>query len=163
MEWFSQLPSSLTHFQDILDLFINHFSFNMDMDTSLQELKGLKQAQVEVFSKFLKRWRNRASKSKWTMPQEQQVETIIAKLEGELSFQLKIQCITTYDQLIPKALNIERALIAQGYTPTYKDNSQSTSQRNDKPNTWAKNKNVTNDGVVDAKVIINAPRSNPHS
>jgi hypothetical protein len=49
---------------------------------------------------------------------EEQVETIIANLEGELSFQLKMQCITTYDQLIPKALNIERALLAQGYSPT---------------------------------------------
>ena len=90
------------------------------------------------------------------MPEEQREETIIAKLERELSFQLKMQCITTYDQLIPKALNIERALITEGYTPTYKDNPQSTSQSHEKPRTWAKNKNVTNDGVVNAKVIINS-------
>jgi hypothetical protein len=69
--------------------------------------------------------------------------------------------IPTYNQLIPKALNIKRALVSMGYTPIFKDNSQSTSQRNDKPRTWAKNKNVTNYGVVDAKVIINAPQSNP--
>jgi hypothetical protein len=68
-----------------------------------------------------------------------------------------MQCFTTYDQLIPKALNIERDLIAQGYTPTYKDNRQSTTQSNDKPHTWAKKKHVNNDGVVDAKVIINSP------
>lgn len=68
------------------------------------------------------------------MPEEQ-LETIITNLKGELSFQLKMKCITTYDQLIHKALNIKRALIAQGYTPTYKDNSQSTSQSNDKPHT----------------------------
>jgi hypothetical protein len=163
MEWFSRLPSGLTQFQDIVDLFINHFSLNMDMDVSLQELNGLKQARGETFAKFLQRWRNRASKSKWTMPKEQEVETIIANLEGELSFQLKMKCITTYDQLIPKDLNIERALIAQCYTPTYKDNPQSTSQNHEKPCTWAKNKNVTNDGVVDAKVIINSQRSNPRS
>lgn len=60
-------------------------------------------------------------------------------------------------------MNIKRALIEQGYTPTYKENSQSTSQSNDKPRTWAKNKNVTNDGVVNAKVIINAQWSNPRS
>jgi hypothetical protein len=53
MEWFSWLPSDLTHSQDIVDLFINHFSFNMDMDVSLQELNGLKQARGEVFAKFL--------------------------------------------------------------------------------------------------------------
>jgi hypothetical protein len=163
MEWFSRLPSGLIDFQDIVDLFINHFSFNMDMDVSLQELNGLKQARGETFAKFLQRWRNRASKSKWTMAEEQQVETIIEKLEGELSFQIKMKCITTYDQLIPKALNIERALIAQGYTPTYKDNPQSTSQGHDKPRTWAKNKNVTDDGVINAKVIINSQQSNPRS
>jgi hypothetical protein len=53
MEWFSRLPSSLTQFQDIVDLFINHFPFNMDMDVSLQDLNGLKQACGEVFAKFL--------------------------------------------------------------------------------------------------------------
>lgn len=38
----------------------------------------------------------------------------------------------------------------------YKDNHQPSSS-NEKPHIWAKNKNVTNDGVVDAKFVINAP------
>lgn len=53
MELFSWLPSSLTHFQDIIDLFINQFSFHMDIDIGLQDLNGLKQARGEVFAKFL--------------------------------------------------------------------------------------------------------------
>lgn len=63
----------------------------------------------------------------------------------------------TYDQLISKAFNIERALIAQGNTQAYMDNRPSSSY-NDKPHTWDKNKNVTNDGVVNAKVVISGPK-----
>lgn len=67
-----------------------------------------------------------------------------------------------YNHLIPKMLNIEWTLIAQGGTPTHlehQDNQTSTSY-NEKPRTWATNKNVTNDGVVDAKVVISALKQN---
>lgn len=76
---------------------------------------------------------------------------IIANLDPNLSFHLKIQCITSYDELVPRDLNIKRALISQGNTQAYKDNHPLTSS-NEKPCVWTKNKNVTNDGVVDAKV-----------
>lgn len=95
------------------------------------------------------------------MSEEHQIGTIISKLEGELSFQLKMQCIMTYYQLIPNDLNIERDLIAQKHMPTCRDNRSSTSYNN-KPRMWAKNKNITNDGVIDAKVVISAPQQKTH-
>lgn len=64
-----------------------------------------------------------------------------------------MQCITSYDELFPRALNIKRSLISQENTQVYKDNRPSTSF-NENPYYWAKNKNVTSDGVVDAKVVL---------
>lgn len=106
---------------------------------------------------FLQWWRQRASKIKLPILEEQQIGIIIANVDTNLSFQLKMQCSTSYEELIPRALNIERALTEQGNTQAYKDNFPSTSS-NDKPHVWAMNKNITNDGFVDVKVVLSAPR-----
>lgn len=42
IEWFARLPPRIKKFQDIIDLFIENFSFNLDMDVNLEELFGLK-------------------------------------------------------------------------------------------------------------------------
>lgn len=116
MDWFSHLPCGIKTFQEITEKFIDHFSFNLDMDVSLEELYTLKQNQGETFTNFLQRWRQRARKTKWPLLDEQQVGIIIANLDPNLSFHLKMQCITSYGELVPRALIIERALISQGNT-----------------------------------------------
>lgn len=82
---------------------------------------------------------------------------IIANLDTDLSFQLKMQHVSSYKELIPRGLNIERSLIAQEATQAYKDN-QTSSNSNEKPWFWDKKNNVTNDGVVDMKVVLSAPK-----
>lgn len=131
MDWFSQLPPRIKNFQEITRKFIDHFAFNLDMDVRLEELYTLKQNKGESFTNFLQQWRQRESKSKWSSPNEQ-VGIIITNLDLDLSFHLKMQWLTSYDELVPKALNIERALISQGNTQAYKDNCPLTSSI-DKP------------------------------
>lgn len=163
MEWFSRLPIGIKTFQEIIDAFIKIYACNIAMDVSLEELSALKQGKNESFTLFLQRWRSKANQSKWTMPEEQQVCTIISNLDGLLEFHLKVQGITTYDQLISKALNIERALMTQPARSTSypeQQNNYPPTNYNDKPRTWARNKNVTNDGAIDTKVVISAPRQN---
>lgn len=91
------------------------------MDVSLEELSMLKQAKGEAFTSFFPQWKSKANRSKWTMVEEEKICTIISNLEKTLSFHLKMQCITTYDHMIPKELNIKRALIAQGGHPRIKN------------------------------------------
>ena len=131
IDWFSRL-SGIKKFQEIVDAFIHNYSFNTPMEVSLQELSSLKQGKNESFGAFLQRWRSKANQSKWSMPEEQQVGTIIANLDGPLAFHLKMQNITTYDQLIPRALNIEQALATQGETSSYQE-GRSSSNYHDKP------------------------------
>lgn len=109
MDCFSQLPPSIKTFQEIIDKFIDHFSFNFDMDVTLEELYTLKQNKGEYFTNFLQWWRQRASKSKWPLPNEQKMGIIIENVDPDLSFHLKMQCITSYNELFPQPLNIKRA------------------------------------------------------
>lgn len=60
-------------FQEVIDQFVNHFSFNLDMEVSLEELYTLKQNKGLTFANYLQGWRYRASKSKWPIPKEQQI------------------------------------------------------------------------------------------
>lgn len=53
MEWFSHFPPSIKIFQEITNKFIDHLSFNIDMDISLEELYTLKQNLGENFANFL--------------------------------------------------------------------------------------------------------------
>lgn len=156
IEWFSHLPPRIKIFQEIIDHFVAHFSYNLDTNVRLEELYTLKQKKGELFASFLQWWRHRSSKYKWPIPEKQQVEIIVGNMETNLPFQLRMQCVSTYEELISKGINIERGLITKRLTRIYKNNHPSSSSR-DKPHTWAKNKNVTNDGVVDAKVEISDP------
>lgn len=127
IEWFSHLPLGIQTFQDIINQFVDHFSYNLDMDIILEVLYTLKQNKGESFANFLQRWRHRAIKIKWPIPKEQQIGIIISNVDTDLSFQLKMQCVASYEELIPRVLNIERALITQGNTQAYKDKCPSTS------------------------------------
>lgn len=80
---------------------------------------------------------------------------MVRNLNTNLSFQLGLQYISIFDELILKGLNNEQKLIAKGSMQYYNQLSSSSN----KPHFWAKNKNVTNDDVVDAKVVIKLPLS----
>lgn len=90
MDWFPQLPLDIKTFQEITDKVIDHFSFSLDMDISLEELYTLKQNKGEYFSNLLQWSKQRASKSKWPLLDEQQVGIIIANIDPDLSFHLKM-------------------------------------------------------------------------
>lgn len=92
------------------------------------------------------------SESKWPILEKQQVEIIVNNMNTELGFHLRMQYATTFEELMEKGLTIERALIAKGLVKIYKDNNQPSSS-NDKTRLWAKNKNVTNNGLVDTNFV----------
>lgn len=106
-----------------------HLSYNLDVDVILEELYILKQNKGELFTHFLQWWRHRASKCKWPISEKQQVEIIVGNVEIDFSFQLRMQCIKLFEELISKGINIEWALISRGYTQTHNQSSSSS----DKP------------------------------
>ena len=83
MDWFSHLPPSIKFFQEITGKFIDHFSFNLDMDVSLYKFYTLRENKGEYFTNFLQR------KSKWPLFDEQKVGIIIVNLNLDLCFHLK--------------------------------------------------------------------------
>lgn len=86
------------------------------------------------------------SRSSLDIPEEQQVNLFIQNLVLEMMYELKLKSPSTIEKLIKKGMNIETALMAKGIIKLNKD-SDNTNNLGDK------NKNVTNDGVVDARAV----------
>lgn len=82
----------------------------------------------------------------------------VHNLNTDLSYQIQIQCPTSFSKVIEMGLFIEKAMIAKGAIKIYKDTPNSN-YTTDKSKFWTKNKNVVNDGVVDAKAA--APKQQP--
>lgn len=101
---------------------------------------------------FLQRWRSLYSRSSLDIPEEQQVNLFIQNLVPEMMYELKLKSPSTIEKLIKKGMSIETALVAKGIIKLNKD-SDNTNNSEDRNRFWYRNKNVTNDGVVDARAV----------
>lgn len=71
--------------------------------------------------------------------------------------------------MIENAITIENALVRRGIIKLDKDNPNSSNHHNEKSKFWTHNKNVVNDGVVDAHhvspkpVVLSVPHNNNYN
>ena len=77
---------------------------------------------------------------------------MIVNLVLDLIYELKIKSPSTISKLMKKGASIEDSLIYKGILKKNKDNTN-TNSSNEKAKNFSKNKNVTNDGIVDACTI----------
>lgn len=155
LEWYSKLLGNIKSWSELADKFISHFSFNITNEVTFSDLCSTKQKVGEPFITFLLCWRSLVSQCSLDIPEEQQVKLCIENLVPDLMYELKIKSPSTISKLMKKGASIEDALIRKGILGTNKDNTN-TNSSNDKPKIFSKNKNVTNDGIVDAHIISTA-------
>lgn len=86
------------------------------------------------------------------------MEIFISNLIEEIEFHLEIKGTNSFAEVITQGLKTKKALIKKGLVKIYKDNKDSPfpNYNSDKPKFWNKNKNVVNDGIVDARTVKNA-------
>lgn len=155
LEWYSKFPGTIKSWSELADKFISHFAFNITNEVTLSDLCATKQKTREPFITFLLRWRSLVSQCSFNIPEDQQVNLCIENLVPDLMYELKIKSPSTISKLMKKGVSIEDALISKGILKTNKDNTN-TNSSNDKAKFFSKKKNVTNDGIVDARTISSA-------
>lgn len=79
---------------------------------------------------------------------EQQVNLCIENLVPNLMYELKIKSKNTIGKLMKKGASFEDSIIQKCILKTNKENTN-RNLSNDNPKFFSKNKNVTNDGIVD--------------
>lgn len=77
----------------------------------------------------------------------------VENLKSKLKYPLQVHCCATFVDLVEKGMTLENFLIAQGELTYGNKNTHNQQTPNDKSRFWSYNKNVTNDGVIDTKVV----------
>lgn len=97
------------------------------------------------------------------------MDIFINNLDQELSYRLNLHCPPNFEKLIENSITIEGALVKRGVIKLDKDHLSSSNNNNDKTRFWNQNRNVVNDGIVDANNLCirssifnlsGAPRTN---
>jgi len=127
-KWFAHLPPGIKKFHELMEKFVNHFSYNFEHEISMTDLCNTKQKNGESFVAFLQRWRSLASKLPWPIPKKQLVTMFVTNLNQEMGFHLQIQCMSTFEEFINKGTSIERALIAKGAIKIYNNDNKKQQQ-----------------------------------
>jgi len=69
-----------------------------------------------------------------------------------MSFHLQVQCATTFDEVIERGVQIEKALIAKGLIKTI-SKDHPTPIHPEKPKYFNRNKNMVSDRIINTKHI----------
>ncbi|XP_059070447.1 uncharacterized protein LOC131860098 [Cryptomeria japonica] len=152
MDWYAHLPGNIKSWNELAEKFICHFAFNIGNEITMLDFCNTKKKPGEPLMNFLQRWQELVSQCSVEIPEEQQVNLFIQNLIPKMMYELKLKGPSTIAKLIKKGIDIEDALIAKGVIKVNKDNNNLT-KSSDRNKFWSKNKNVTNEGVVDARTV----------
>lgn len=91
MEWFSHLPTSIKTFDEIANLFMQHYSHNIQHPVNIRDLCNLKQKQGEPFLTFLQRWRQLCTKYPRKIPESEKLDIFLDNLTPDFGYQVQLQ------------------------------------------------------------------------
>lgn len=159
MEWLSKITSPIKKFEELINEFISQYSYNIQHQITMIDLCKAKQKIGESFITFLQRWRRLFTRYPRHVPKKEKITTFINSLDQEMSYRLNLHCPPSFQKMI------ENALVQRGIIKLDRDNPSSSNHHNDKSRFWTHNKNMVNDGVVDAHHVLAKPvvLSIPHN
>ncbi|XP_077251627.1 uncharacterized protein LOC143890831 [Tasmannia lanceolata] len=113
-KWFLTLDSAYTKtWEDIVEKFIEQFSYDDGVEVTRRDLKMLKQQLHEPFSTFVKKWRRKAAQMTNRPSEEDQLSIIIKNLSGPYAQYMATQYYPDFKHFIHTGNKTEDAL-AQG-------------------------------------------------
>ena len=80
MEWFSKLPLGIKSFNELVDIFVTHYSYNITHEVTMLDIFNTKQKHGEPFLTFLQRWHHLLSKYPRNIPKSKRMEILIQNL-----------------------------------------------------------------------------------
>ncbi|KAJ1685696.1 hypothetical protein LUZ63_017086 [Rhynchospora breviuscula] len=111
LKWFTSLDlSSLTSFDQLSNLFIDQYSYNLDMEPRREDLESLKQNNGESFGSYVGRWRAVAARVKAKPTDEESINLIVKSALLSFSGYLAMQEHPDFPALIKAGSRIESAI-----------------------------------------------------
>ena len=104
--WYYSLnPSKTKVWNELVELFVDQFIFNTMIDVTLRDLETTKQGVGEKFSKYMTRWKTKASRMVHRTIKKDQINIIIKNLLPAYNSRLLSLCISLFGELCDYAIN----------------------------------------------------------
>jgi Retrotransposon gag protein len=118
LKWFTSLDfSSIISFDHLSKLFIDQYSYNIDMEPRREDLESLRQEKNEPFVTYVGRWRAMAARVKLKPTDKDSINMIIRSALSTISGYLAIQGQPNFLTLIKSGARVE-TVVNQGLVPT---------------------------------------------
>lgn len=152
MEWLSSLPKGIKTFEELIQLFLQQYSYNIRHLVTMIDLCNTQQKTGEPLLTFLQRWRRMFFRYPQPILDSEKMDIFVNNLVSKLKYSVQIQVHPSFNKMVDNAIRMEDVLIKKGdITPWKETQTESSSKEKNKYWKFAKdnNKNVVNDGVVD--------------
>ena len=109
--WYYSLdPSKTKVWNELVDLFMDQFIFNTMIDVTLRDLETTKQGMGETFSKYMTKWKTKASRIVNRLSEKDQINMIIKNLLPTYNSRPLSLPISSFGELCDCGTRIEDAL-----------------------------------------------------
>ncbi|XP_078180792.1 uncharacterized protein LOC144574658 [Carex rostrata] len=153
LKWFTSLDlSDIASFDHLSNLFVDQYSYNLDMEPRREDLESLRQNKDEPFVAYVGRWRAMAARVKPKPTKEESINMIIKSSLSTISGYLAIQGHPDFTALIQSGSRVETA-VKQGLMPALGLQSPPPNQfnvkrtRNDQKNNFSSNTTKSQEDV----------------
>ena len=110
MWYYSLDPSKTKVWNELVDLFVDQFIFNTMIDVTLRDLETTKQGMGETFSKYMTKWKTKASRIVNRLSEKDQINMIIKNLLPAYNSRPLSLPISSFGELCDCGTRIEDAL-----------------------------------------------------
>ena len=93
-----------------MELFVDQFIFNTMIDVTLKDLQTIKQGVRETFSKYMTRWKGKASRMVNRLNEKDQINMIIKNLIPTYNSRLLSSPINSFEELCDCGTRIKDAI-----------------------------------------------------
>ena len=109
--WYHSLdPSKTKVWNELVELFMDQFIFNTMIDVTLRDLETTKQGVGETFSKYMTRWKTKASRMVNRPKEKDQINMIIKNLLPAYNSRLLSLPISSFGELSDCGTRVEDAI-----------------------------------------------------
>lgn len=111
LDWYMQLERThVRTWRDLVDTFLRHYQYNIDMAPSRAQLQSLSQGANESFKEYAQKWRELAARVQPPMPEKEMIDMFMGTLQGDFYDRMVGTTTTGFSDLVMAGERIEAGL-----------------------------------------------------
>lgn len=111
LDWYMQLERThVRNWRNLVDAFLRHYQYNIDMAPSRAQLQSLSQSTNESFKEYAQKWRELAARVQPPMLEKEMIDMFMGTLQGAFYDRMVGTTTTGFSDLVMAGERIEAGL-----------------------------------------------------